>query len=149
MLFDRSLTDSKHSTPACYFSIPFSSAHLLVETPTTTAVSEYTPNVSADPSHPLLAFRQPTLNHNHSPIMDASKLLQLQTAAAHSRSRNDSSSSSCSDSDASSGNSSSSQAMLCCCRCRRESTRPSAMVRFGHNLYYCNHCASMVGYSAD
>jgi late competence protein required for DNA uptake (superfamily II DNA/RNA helicase) len=37
---------------------------------------------------------------------------------------------------------------LCCCRCRRESHGHSGMFQFGTNLYYCSHCAKMVGYSA-
>ena len=34
---------------------------------------------------------------------------------------------------------------LCCSRCRRENGYAS-MFQFGKNLYYCSHCARMVGY---
>jgi hypothetical protein len=34
---------------------------------------------------------------------------------------------------------------LCCSRCRRENGHAS-MFQFGKNLYYCSHCARMVGY---
>jgi hypothetical protein len=37
---------------------------------------------------------------------------------------------------------------LCCCRCRRENGHAS-MFQFGKNLYYCSHCARMVGYVGE
>ncbi|KAF2476513.1 uncharacterized protein BDR25DRAFT_300486 [Lindgomyces ingoldianus] len=83
--------------------------------------------------------------------MDASKLLQLQTAAAHSHSipkpLQQSASSSKSNDSASSKTATPSPPVLCCSRCRRTSTGSSGMVSFGTNLFYCSHCASMVGYN--
>ncbi|KAF2254820.1 hypothetical protein BU26DRAFT_514662 [Trematosphaeria pertusa] len=143
------------SSPACYFSIlPASSSHFSVETPSTTPLSDYSPDVYSDPSHPLLAFRHIPHECHMSSTADVSRLLQLQTAAAHrpaaqplQHSASASSSDSESSSRASSTYSSSSPSMLCCCRCRRESGT-NAMVQFGTNLYYCNHCAKMTGYCA-
>lgn len=139
------------SSPACYFSIaiPDSSTHFSVETPSTTPLLAYSPDSFSDPSNPLLAYRplsQPYPSYYQMPSSpDASKVLQLQTQAAHSRPASMSPTNS---SSGSSGSNSPIPANLCCCRCRRESIGHSGMVRFGTNLHYCNHCASMVGYSS-
>jgi hypothetical protein len=151
-----------NDAPACYFSIavPPSSSHFSTETPNTTPLSEYRPHTFSDPAHPLLAFRQTPLQFMSS-LPDASRVLQLQTAAAHRPSTeplqhgaastatpSDSSSSSNSRSSSTSSRSSvmSSPAQLSCCRCRRESL--IGMIQFSTNIYYCSHCARMVGYSA-
>jgi hypothetical protein len=153
----------------CYFSIavPASSAHFSIETPSTTPVSEYSPHTFADPNNPLLAFRQtpPTPSEAMSYPGDASRLLQLQTAAAHrpaadplqprgsvSSTHSSSSLSSSSDSSSSSSSSSSSRSnsgppsTISCCRCRRDCL--VGMIQFGTNIHYCSHCARMTGYSA-
>jgi hypothetical protein len=151
----------------CYFSVavPASSAHFSIETPSTTPVSEYSPHTFADPNNPLLAFRQtpPTPSEAMSYPGDASRLLQLQTAAAHrpaadplqprgSVSSTHSSSSLSSSSDSSSSSSSSSRSnsgpplTISCCRCRRDCL--VGMIQFGTNIHYCSHCARMTGYSA-
>lgn len=137
--------------PDCYFSLPLSSTHFSVETPNSPPLQDYTPDTYSDPSNPLLAFRDLSLHCQMSPTVDASRLLQLQTAAAHRPAaqplqHSSSTSSTNSDSSMNSGGSSPSSSMLCCCRCRRESG--SGMVQFGTNLYYCNHCAKMTGYCA-
>lgn len=152
------------SSSVCYFTyIPAPSTHFSVETPRT-PLSAYTPDIVPDPRHPLLAssvhlLREPSL------IMDSSKILQLQTAAAHSRPaaqplQNASVTSSTSDLSSTTSSSSSSSSSLsegstvtaptvCCSRCRRTETGGiHGMVRFGTNLYYCSHCASITGYNA-
>ncbi|KAF2034352.1 hypothetical protein EK21DRAFT_56673 [Setomelanomma holmii] len=139
--------------PFCYFSIAGPpSAHFSIETPSVTPISEYSPHTFADPSNPLLAFR-PTALESMSSSSDASRLLQLQTSAANRPStellqhRASVSSSNSSDSISSSRSSSvMSHSTLSCCRCRRESL--TGMIQFGTNIYYCSHCARMVGYSA-
>ncbi|KAL5119484.1 hypothetical protein ACEQ8H_002549 [Pleosporales sp. CAS-2024a] len=164
-----------HASPAfCYFTIlvpspspsPSTAAHFSLETPTTSPVSEYSPHTAAEPSHPLLARRPPPTDAM-SP--DASRLLQLQTAVAHgpdpnplhhtpapapttsseSRFSSTASASSSRSSSSSSGSGSGttlSPRVLSCCRCRRESLM--GMIQFSTNIYYCSHCARMVGYSA-
>lgn len=157
MISDYYSPDFSHSTPTCYFSIvqPASHHHFSVETPSSTPLSAYSPEAFSDPTHPLLAFRSPPISSQPSTsIMDASKFLQLQTAASHSRpTAQPMQHSSSISSNSSSGSSSSSYSpsmmpQACCSRCRRNSTSHNGMVKFGTNLYYCSHCASMVGYSA-
>ncbi|KAF2271086.1 hypothetical protein CC78DRAFT_563647 [Lojkania enalia] len=144
-------------SPTCYFSIaPVpSAAHFSVETPSTTPLSHYCAETFAEPTNPLLALRPlPVQYHPSSAVMEASKLLQLQTAAAHARPSARPVQSSVSTSTSSTSSASSSQCssppplMLCCARCRRSAVGPSGMVKFGTNLYYCTHCADMVGYNA-
>ncbi len=144
--------------PSCYFTIPVSTSHYSDETPQPSSpFSEYMSTTWASPSNPLLAHRPFPMA---SPTGDASRLLQLQTQAAHrpstqplqpagtpSPSNSDSSMSSRISSQRSSISLSPS-VPVCCCRCRRESHGHSGMFQYGTNLYYCSHCAKMVGYSA-
>lgn len=140
--------------PSCYFTLPVSTSHYSDETPQTSPYSEYMSATWASPSNPLLAHRPlPMANLG----IDASRFLQLQTQAAHrpsSQPLQPASSPSPSNSDSSMSSkrgsiSMSPAAALCCCRCRRESHgHSSGMFQFGTNLYYCSHCARMVGYSA-
>jgi hypothetical protein len=143
-------------TPStCYFSIVPSSSHFSVETPTTSTLSTYLVNSCSDPAHPLLAYRSlPTSPSKTTTLIDAAKLLQMQTTAAHTRAsaqpmrHSTSSSSNNSNSNSSSGSCSPSiELMVCCSRCRRSLTSRNNMVQFGTNLYYCRHCASMTGFS--
>jgi hypothetical protein len=150
--------------PACYFSIAVSasssSSHFSTETPDITPLSEYSPHTFSDPLHPLLALRQIPLEFMSNPS-DASRLLQLQTQAAHRPSaeplqhstassatptNSSSSNNSRSSSTSSSRSTHMSPTQLSCCRCRRESLM--GMIQFSTNIYYCSHCARMVGYSA-
>jgi hypothetical protein len=137
--------DFSDSSPTCYFSLPAALVHYSIETPLSTPLAAYSTETGSDPTHPLLALRRPSLEDHMTSSSDASKLLQLQTAAAHrpaavpmQHSNSNSSSNSTSGM--------SSPSMLCCCRCRRESG--SGMIQFATNLYYCNHCARMTGYCA-
>jgi len=154
------------SPPTCYFSIPVipnTSSHFSTETPSLSPQLHFDP--PSDPSNPLLALRETHFNLSTSPTspgMDASKLLQLQTAAAYSVHRpnprplqteneqtsDDSSSSSSSISTPSNGPASTpSTPVIRCCRCHRSSSSGSSgMISFGTNLYYCSRCASIVGY---
>jgi hypothetical protein len=152
-----------NAVSSCYFSIvvPASSApaHFSTETPNITPVSGYSAHTFADPVNPLLSYRQVPLEYMPPPA-DASRLLQLQTSAAHRPTAeplqysgsSSSSSSASSDSTSlftgsgSSRSSLSSPSVLSCCRCRRESLM--GMIQFSTNIYYCSHCARMVGYSA-
>jgi hypothetical protein len=150
---------SPSSAPSCYFSIavPASSVHFSLDTPTTTPLSDYSQDTFSDPCHPLLAIHPPP-HESMSNSGDASRLLQLQTAAAHRptadplQHRGSTSSSNSSDSGSSSSSSQGSSSgvmspqVLSCCRCRRESLM--GMIQFSTNIYYCSHCARMVGYSA-
>lgn len=158
MLADLFPLDAHNTAPACYFSIAVHpSSHFSVETPSTTPVSDYSASTFAEPSNPLLAFR-PTPSEFMSSPADASRLLQLQTQAAHrpsaeplQQNRSTSASPSNSSDSSSSSRTGSNASMLSpqvlsCCRCRRESL--AGMYQFGVNLYYCSHCARMVGYSA-
>jgi hypothetical protein len=144
--------------PSCYFSIvvPTSSSHFSSETPNLSPSSDYSAFTFADPTNPLLAFRQTPSASMSSPA-DASRLLQLQTSAAHrpsaeplqhsgSNSSSSSSERSSSTDSSSSSRSAVSPSVLSCCRCRRESLM--GMIQFSTNTYYCSHCARMVGYSA-
>lgn len=139
--------------PICYFTIPVSTSHYSDETPGLSPLSGYTSHTYASPTNPLLAHR---ILPMASPGAEASRLLQLQTQAAHrpstqplqpTTSPSPSNSASSMSSQRSSFSISPSNP-LCCCRCRRESHGHSGMFQFGTNLYYCSHCAKMVGYSA-
>jgi hypothetical protein len=134
--------------PACYFSIAVpassSSSHFSTETPDITPLSEYSPHTFSDPLHPLLALRQIPLEIMSNPP-DASRLLQMQTQAAHRPSAEPLQHSTAS-STSSSRSTHMSPTQLSCCRCRRESL--IGMIQFSTNIYYCSHCARMVGYSA-
>jgi hypothetical protein len=134
-----------------YFTLPVSSSHYSFDTPSSTPWYSQ-PSPLADPHHPLLALRS---NPMASPGADVSRLLQLQTQAAHRPATQplqppSSTSSSPANSDSSitstSSNSSGARPALCCCRCRREYGH-SGTFQYGTNLYYCSHCAKMVGYS--
>ena len=139
--------------PSCYFTLPLSTSHYSDETPQPSPYSEYIPATWASPTNPLLAHRSLPMA---SPGAEASRLLQLQTQAAHRPSTQPlqpAGSPSPSNSDSSTSSQRNSIAMslsnpLCCCRCRRESHGHSGMFQYGTNLYYCSHCARMVGYSA-
>ncbi|KAF2709495.1 hypothetical protein K504DRAFT_502222 [Pleomassaria siparia CBS 279.74] len=154
---DYDYSASIHPTSTCYFSHLPSSPD---QTPSTSPLSTYSFESLSDPTHPLLAFRTlplssqtPTSTTTTTTTMDASKLLQLQTAASHSRptalplQTSSSSQSNSSSASSSASTSPSLEPMACCSRCRRSSTSHDRMVKFGTNLYYCRHCASMVGYS--
>ncbi|UPX13905.1 uncharacterized protein EKO05_0004400 [Ascochyta rabiei] len=138
---------------SCYFTLPASHSHYSDETPQLSPHTEYCSVTWPNPTNPLLAHRSLPMA---SPGADASRLLQLQTQAAHRPCTQPlqpagSSSPSNSNSSMSSQRSSvsmSSPSVLCCCRCRRESFGHSGMFQYGTNLYYCSHCARMVGYSA-
>jgi hypothetical protein len=159
MAYDRSPSPlaSNDSLDICYFSLAVqpSGFHYSDETPLSTPSLDRL--TQADPSHPLLARREP------SPIpstplltMDASKLLQLQTAAAYSAQlsrpptthfNSDSSSASVSSRSSSAG----AAEHIRCVRCQRTSSHVSdpakaGMVAFGTNLFYCVRCAQIVGY---
>ncbi|KAF1365979.1 hypothetical protein EJ07DRAFT_92663 [Lizonia empirigonia] len=139
--------------PSCYFTIPVSTSHYSDETPQPSPNSEYSSTTWASPTNPLLTHRSVPMA---SPGVDASRLLQLQTQAAHRPSTQPlqpSGSPSPSNSNSSMSSQRSSISLppsnpLCCCRCRRESHGHSGMFQYGTNLYYCSHCAKMVGYSA-
>jgi hypothetical protein len=157
MLSDYNSADFMNpTTPTCYFSIAPSYNHFSVETPSTSPLSAYLADSIADPAHPLLAYRSLPSSSPTTTAMDASKLLQMQTQAANVRPSaqymQHSSSSSSHNSNSSSHPPSGScsptmEPMVCCSRCRRSSTSQNNMVPFGTNLYYCRHCASMVGFS--
>jgi hypothetical protein len=156
MFPERDLSASLSST-TCYFTyIPSPATHFSVETPLT-PLGAYTPDISPDPLNPLLAFRQPSLEYLSPPSMDASKLLQLQTAAAHSRPSatplqqigimSSTSSSNSSQSSLQSPSTTIPTLSWCCARCRRTCYSADHVVQFGTNLFYCSHCASMTGYA--
>jgi hypothetical protein len=153
MYADLYAQETLNPTPSCYFSIAVHpSSHFSVETPSLSPLTEFPKHTCADPTNPLLASRCAPLQSMSSPA-DASRLLQLQTQAAHRptaepvQHRSSVSPSNSSDSGQSSRSSSAaSPAQLSCCRCRRESLQ--GMFQFGTNIYYCSHCAKMVGYSA-
>lgn len=140
-------------TPICYFTLPASTSHYSDETPRPSPQPEYSSATWASPTNPLLAHR--TLSMASSSV-DASRLLQMQTQAAHrpaTQPLQPTGSPSPSNSNSSMSSQRSSISMspsnpLCCCRCRRESYGHSGMFQYGTNLYYCSHCAKMVGYSA-
>lgn len=162
------------SPETCYFSyIPSTSSHFSIETPVCSpGSSTLTLSTLADPSNPLLALRDPpSIPRSPPATMDASKLLQLQTAAAYgsrrpaaqpvqnctvnsddSQSQSSSSSSSSSDSSTTSTpqNGFATSLPIRCSRCHRSASLgysdPTAMVSFGTNLYYCRRCADLVGY---
>jgi hypothetical protein len=147
------------SSSTCYFSyVPSPSTHFSVETPYAAPTAAQSFNTVSDPLNPLLAFRELAPTYQASSAMDSSKLLQLQTSAAHGRpaaqpvqhrSSVSSSNSDSSDCSASSGRNSPVPQNVCCARCRRTSIGFSGMVKIGMNLFYCNHCATMVGYGGE
>jgi hypothetical protein len=148
-LFHTMTTEYRFSDPepssstTCYFSFPVALAHYSVDTPLTTPFATFSTETDSHPDHPLLALRRLSLEDHMSASQNASKLLQLQTAAAHrpaTQPLQHTSSNSSNDSNSSMG----SPSTLCCCRCRRESA--SSMIQFATNLYYCHHCAKMTGY---
>ncbi|KAH7079059.1 hypothetical protein BKA63DRAFT_257499 [Paraphoma chrysanthemicola] len=150
MYEDPHVQDHPPVAPFCYFSIavPASSAHFSIETPSITPTHDYTPHTFADPTNPLLAYR-PTPSESMSSPADASRLLQLQTSAANRPSAEplqDRASASSTSNSSSRSSSVMSQSTISCCRCRRESL--VGMIQFSTNIYYCSHCARMVGYSA-
>ncbi|KAK7177326.1 hypothetical protein PSPO01_16628 [Paraphaeosphaeria sporulosa] len=105
-----------------------------------------------DPSDPLLA-QKPTPSRN--PDGNISRLLQLQTQAAYrpstqSLQSGNGTSPTSSDSSITSDSSTMSPppSIICCCRCRRDHCH-SSMFQFGTNIYYCSHCAQMVGYAVE
>jgi hypothetical protein len=138
----------------CYSTLPVFTSHYSNETSQPISPHpEYSSDTWASPTNPILAHRLlPMASHS----ADASCLLQLQTQAAHrplTQPLQPSGSPSPSNSDSSMLSQRSSISVspsnpLCCCRCRRESHGHSGMFQFGTNLYYCSHCAKMVGYSA-
>lgn len=147
-------SSSSPSYSTCYFD------YIPVETPGIPLTS-FSQVIYSDTLNPLLALR--SLDCLYSPIMDASKLLQLQTAAAHPQVTRPiaqplqqpggslsttSSISSGSTSSSSSEKSTTPPPILCCARCRRNSEGHSNFVKFGTNLFYCSHCASITGYNA-
>ncbi|KAF2022112.1 hypothetical protein BU24DRAFT_37565 [Aaosphaeria arxii CBS 175.79] len=163
MHFDSHSPSSVYSSPSCYFSIvPSPSDHFSVETPSNSPqpLPVYSADTLSYPSNPLLAFRPPPYNLPEVPnTMDGSKLLQLQTSAAHrpdpkplqrrpSPSASDSSTGTSGNSSPapSSTMSAPSLQQLTCVRCRRTTT--SSMINVGTSLYYCSHCAQMVGYGS-
>ena len=166
MLFSNLNSPHTSTSQTCYFSVTPSTyySHFSVETPSTSPCSSsFDGETPSDPSNPLLALR--VLPPPTAPLasMDASKLLQLQTAAAYSRSSaqpvQNNMSANISTSSSSSTTSTSSttptpppELLIRCSRCHRGSSLGSAsssvngMISFGTNLYYCNRCASLVGY---
>jgi len=157
----------------CYFTIcPPVHHHFSLETPCcspTFSLSEL--ETPADPTNPLLAYREPPylpsiLSAPSPPV----SLMQAQTSAAHdsttSRPRpvpaqnvlhitSDDSTSFDSSSSASSYASGmmSPLELARCSRCHTTSsidvkTGKSNMVQYGLNLWYCSRCASMVGLTA-
>lgn len=175
MLLVRDSIDSRapYIPMACYFSMihqPHAAPHFSDETPMSSPIRG--PRTPSDPCNPLLALRSSPPASTAPPRMDASKLLQLQTAAAYSLIRpkpqplqdilevsHDSFYSSASSSPSSSPSSSDTSIrtitpppqIVRCSRCQRSASidsglKKSGMVSFGTNLYYCNRCASFVGY---
>ncbi|KAF2741308.1 hypothetical protein EJ04DRAFT_558034 [Polyplosphaeria fusca] len=145
---------SPNSPPSGYFSIvPSLFAHYSAETPSTTRRTTFSCDIFSEPTNPLLALRELPLHYqpSHS-IMDASRIFELQITAAHPRSATnsgqDSPPASSLNSSASSSQDTTPPLTFCCCRCRRGSITRSYMVQVGLNSYYCNHCASMVGYNS-
>lgn len=170
--------EASTSNAVCYFSfIPPShqntsdyASHFSAETPSPGLYSDdLSVRTPSEPSNPLLAARLPPASiHLNSAAMDASKILQLQTAAAYSyqsrpqpqpvqdvldlspissRSGSDASSNSSSSRTSVSGDSPTAQ-FIRCSRCHRTDTAGSKnMVGYGINSYYCVRCADIVGYS--
>ena len=165
-MFSETFPSQPYSRQTCYFSIsPPSYSHFSTETPC------YSPTFSpletpADPSNPLLAYRDPQqASYLTSPTTNPyTSILQMQTSAAHvnkmSRPRpypvqnvlhvtsNESMESD--DSSSSSDSTKSSLDLARCSRCQRTpsidtKSGKSNMVQYGLNLWYCNRCASLVG----
>jgi len=138
--------------PSCYFSYnPHPSDHWSVETPLPSP--SFREEVVPDPHNPLLAAR-PLSGLLTPQTMDASRLLQLQTAAAHPQSSRPkpqphqdvldvSYDSSSSRSSFSSDSTSSTPPNVCCSRCQ---TTYGRMVAYSINSYYCARCAKLTGY---
>jgi hypothetical protein len=126
-------------SPSCYFTYTaLPSDHWSTETP---LASPFSAPFTADPHNPLLAKRQvPTPVVTPVP-MDASRLLQLQTAAAHGQIEYRSTSSR--SSSTSSGSASFTRSTAQCSRCQ---TDRGTMVQYSINSYYCSRCANIVGY---
>lgn len=158
------------NTEPCYFTIrPPTHSHFSTETP----CYLYTPSIDehllADPTNPLLAYRDqyPIFTTSPSPAPSKS-VMQAQTSASHghstsrpravptqnlghSSSRDSSSSSSTrSLSSSSDDNMATHPEYARCSRCQRTpsldiKSGKSNMVQYGLNLWYCNRCAGMVG----
>ena len=135
----------------CYFTYTpsHSSDHWSVETPIPSPAPS--PGVVADPHNPLLAVRVPHYLLTPPQTMDASRLLQLQTAAAHQAPQRPKPQPhqdvlDVSD-DSMPGSSSSSNSLSSlphvCSRCQ---TSFGQFVAFALNSYYCTRCAKIVGY---
>ncbi|OCL02930.1 hypothetical protein AOQ84DRAFT_164804 [Glonium stellatum] len=157
------------NSQTCYFTITpptYYYSHFSTETPSHSSSSNrFSAETRSDPSNPLLALRPLPPPTTPPASMDASRLLQLQTAAAYPRPsaqpvQNNMSANSSSSSTSSSSSRASSigaptpppEPLVRCSRCHRSSSMISSssstngMVSFGTNLYYCNRCASLVGY---
>jgi hypothetical protein len=137
--------DNIHNSPTCYFSyVPHLSDHWSLETPVASPTLSSI-EVVADPRNPLLAARVPPALLTPPIAMDASRLLQLQTAAAHPQtpSRSQSRSDYSGRSSMSSESSSPTRPSVRCSRCQTDS---GAMVKYAMTSYYCSRCAGIVGY---
>jgi hypothetical protein len=137
-------SDINQHTTSCYFSYtPHPSTHWSLETPLSSP-SSFSAEVTADPNNPLLAARQPCASLTPPITMDASRLLQLQTAAAHPHRHSQSGSGySSGRSSTSSESSSPTRPAVRCSRCQTDS---GSMVKYSMNSYYCSRCAGIVGY---
>jgi hypothetical protein len=137
-----------------HFTLPTSTSYYPYEIPQTS----FTPwldcplHTRTDLCKPLLVQKQSLMS---TPDAAVSRLLQLQTQAAYRASTQplqfgNGSSSTASDSSVTTVRSSmsTSPSTLCCCRCRCEHGH-SGMFQLGTNLYYCSHCAKMVGLGAE
>ncbi|GAB7354368.1 hypothetical protein MBLNU459_g4874t1 [Dothideomycetes sp. NU459] len=157
------------ATRTCYFSIiPIQSA-FNDETPFCTPYSPGDKAIVADPFNPLLAYRSPPLSPSFLSVkMDASKFLQMQTQAAHPVHIDRPQprplqnvlavSDDCAESPSSESSSmeyplsQSPEETARCSRCQRTTSfdlttrKPSNMVSYGLNLYYCTRCAKIVGF---
>ncbi|EON63309.1 hypothetical protein W97_02536 [Coniosporium apollinis CBS 100218] len=158
--------------PVCYFSITpvvysKASEHFSVETPACSpTTAAFDPETPSEPSNPLLALRLPPPTLLTGSNMDASKLMSLQTTAAFSPNRpkprpiqdvlvlgeSDSSESSTTNYSSDSSSSTPANPITRCSRCHRSSSLGSSsstnsgMISFGPNSYYCQRCATIVGY---
>lgn len=167
--------EASTSNAVCYFSfIPSSrphtsdyASHFSQETPSPGLYSDdLSVRTPSEPSNPLLAARLPPVNLTGA-AMDASKVLQLQTAAAYSyqnrpqpqpvqdvldlspiSSRSGSDTPSASSSRTSVSGDSPTVQFIRCSRCHRTDTAGSKnMIGYGINSYYCVRCADLVGYN--
>ncbi|KAF2501603.1 hypothetical protein BU16DRAFT_522540 [Lophium mytilinum] len=151
---DQKITTLQPAT--CYFSyVPPSATTSVDSPPLSPSFSLFGYETPSDPSNPLLALRSSPPAPSP-PAMDASKLMQLQSSVAHrprSHPMQPQSSSSSSSSSSSGSPPPSELQTFRCSRCHRTSNwghspQTSGMVSFGTNLYYCNRCASIVGYGS-